>query len=77
MAHDNYRTSIVHSRGDVTLMRKGAGPNTQWTFTVEGQTSTPRQEFIINSAQVLADLKAIIGQVEHAAKVLARGEGAG
>ena len=63
-------SSIKHTKGDVTLERSGAGPNTQSNFTVEGQTSDARQSLVINSPKVIEDLKAIIGQVEQAAKVL-------
>lgn len=61
---------IEHTRGVVTLTRNHPAPNTQWVIVVEGQTSTVVQELIINSPQALADLKLLIGQVEHAAKVL-------
>lgn len=63
-------STISHTRGNVTLIREGAGPNTQWEFVVEGQTSDARQQLVVNSASDLADLKAVIGQVEQAARVL-------
>lgn len=61
---------ISHTRGDVTLTRTGTGNIVQWAIVVEGPTSDATQGIVINSPQVIEDLKALIGQVEHAAKVL-------
>jgi hypothetical protein len=67
-------TEIKHTRGKVSLERVGnGGPNTQWKFEIEGQTGVPgvpTQTLIINEASVINDLKATIGQVEHAARSL-------
>jgi len=67
-------TTITHTRGNVTLTRGGSGANTQWKFIVDGQTSDAQQTLIINSPKDINDLKSIIGQVEHASKVLALDE---
>ncbi|ASZ74591.1 hypothetical protein KHO57_gp016 [Mycobacterium phage Phabba] len=63
-------SEITHSRDKVRLTRRGEGPNTQWEFAVADQISGLPQQLIINELAVLEDLKALIGQVEHAAKVL-------
>lgn len=64
-------STIAHTRGKVNLERNGAGSNTQWKLSVAGQVSGASfQVMIINDPEVLQDLKAIIGQVEQAAKVL-------
>lgn len=63
-------STIKHRRGDVSLERSGTGANTQWTFVVEGQTSDAQQKLVLNNLKAVEDLKGLIGQVEHAAKVL-------
>lgn len=62
--------TIAYEVGDVALERTGSGSNTQWKIKVKGQTSEPFQELIINKAVTVRSLKRVIGQVEHAAKVL-------
>ncbi len=70
-------TEIKHTRGKVTLERTGdGGPKTEWKFEVAGQAAVPgvpTQTLIISDATTVNDLKAVIGQVEHAAKTLGVG----
>ena len=61
---------IKHTHGNASVERSGTGPTTTWLIRLEGQTSESTQEMRIRNKKDIEDLKRVIGQVEHAAKVL-------